>query len=78
VYYDNFIDHHGGCMLLCFAPETVDDTHDLHVRVFADYSDVPEDPATGSSNRCLAAYLVEHEFLDTESIDVTVEQGLPC
>lgn len=74
-YYEEFIDRHGERMVLCFAPETIDDAHDLHVRVFADYSDVPEDPATGSSNGCLAAYLVEHEFLDVESIDVTVEQG---
>lgn len=74
-YYEEFIERHGEYMLLCFTPETVDAEHDLHVRVFADYADVPEDPATGSSNGCLAAYLVEHEFFDSESIDISVEQG---
>lgn len=74
-YYEEFIEAFGEYMLLCFAPETVDDSHDLHVRVFAEYSEVPEDPATGSSNGCLAAYLVEHGCLGTDSIDVSVEQG---
>lgn len=74
-YYEEFIEQHGEYVLLCFAPETVDDAHDLHVRVFADHAGVPEDPATGSSNGCLAAYLVEHGFFDSESIDVAVEQG---
>jgi trans-2,3-dihydro-3-hydroxyanthranilate isomerase len=43
--------------------------------VFADCAGVPEDPATGSSNGCLAAYLVEHDYFDTDEIEVTVEQG---
>ena len=35
----------------------------------------PEDPATGSAAGCLAAYLLEHGYLGTDSIDVRVEQG---
>ncbi|NIC00671.1 PhzF family phenazine biosynthesis protein [Halobacterium sp. R2-5] len=73
-YYDRLIDDYGNLNVLVFAPETVED-NDLHVRVFADCSGVPEDPATGSSNGCLAAYLVEHDYLDTDEIAVTVEQG---
>ena len=49
--------------------------HDLSVRVFAPYYGVPEDPATGSANGCLAAYLVEHHYFDEEYIDIRVEQG---
>ena len=75
VYYDEFIDEFGELMLLCFTPETVREANDLHVRVFADYSDVPEDPATGSSNGCLAAYLVEHDYFGTDEVDLSVEQG---
>lgn len=75
VYYEEFIEPHGEFMLLCFAPETVEEDHDLHVRAFADYADVPEDPATGSSNGCLAAYLVAQNYFDSGSLDLVVEQG---
>jgi trans-2,3-dihydro-3-hydroxyanthranilate isomerase len=47
----------------------------LYARVFADYYGVPEDAATGSGNGCLAAWLVQHEVLGTDAIDVRVEQG---
>lgn len=73
-YYDRLIDAHGNVNVLVFASETVED-NDLHVRVFADSAGVPEDPATGSSNGCLAAYLVKHNYFDTDEIEVTVEQG---
>lgn len=73
-YYNRLIDSYGNVNLLVFAPETVED-NDLHVRVFADAAGVPEDPATGSSNGCLAGYLVEHDYFDTDEIEVTVEQG---
>lgn len=73
-YYNQLIDSYGNVNLLVFAPETVED-NDLHVRVFADAAGVPEDPATGSSNGCLAAYLVKHSYFDTDEIEVTVEQG---
>ena len=61
--------------ILIFCPETIDPAHALHVRVFADYFGVPEDPATGSANGCLAGYLVQHAYLGREAIDLCVEQG---
>jgi len=47
----------------------------LNVRFFADYLGVPEDPATGSANGCLAAYLVKHDYFNKNNINVRVEQG---
>jgi trans-2,3-dihydro-3-hydroxyanthranilate isomerase len=73
-YYNRLIDSYGNLNVLVFSSETSED-NDLHVRVFADCAGVPEDPATGSSNGCLAAYLVEHDYFDTDEIEVTVEQG---
>ncbi|WP_224269765.1 PhzF family phenazine biosynthesis protein [Haloprofundus salinisoli] len=73
-YYNRLIDSYGNLNVLVFSSETAED-NDLHVRVFADCAGVPEDPATGSSNGCLAAYLVEHDYCDTDEIEVTVEQG---
>jgi trans-2,3-dihydro-3-hydroxyanthranilate isomerase len=61
--------------ILIFAKETLQGKNDLHVRFFAHYLGVPEDPATGSANGCLAAYLVKYKYFGTKKIDVRVEQG---
>jgi trans-2,3-dihydro-3-hydroxyanthranilate isomerase len=47
----------------------------LNVRFFADYYGVPEDPATGSANGCLAGYLVKHRYFGKDQINIRVEQG---
>ena len=60
--------------ILAFSPEPYDKA-DLSARFFADYYGVPEDPATGSANGCLAAYLVKHGYFGEDSIDIRVEQG---
>ncbi|NLY50548.1 MAG: PhzF family phenazine biosynthesis protein, partial [Firmicutes bacterium] len=48
--------------LLVFAPETYTPASQLNVRVFCHYLGVPEDPATGSGNGCLAGYLIRHKY----------------
>jgi trans-2,3-dihydro-3-hydroxyanthranilate isomerase len=65
-----------GKNLYVFCPEPHDDgPGDLSARMFANDLGVPEDPATGSAAGCLAAYLLEHSYLGTDSVDVRVEQG---
>ncbi len=61
--------------ILIFCPETRNKGNNLSVRVFAHYHGVPEDPATGSANGCLAAYLVKHQYFIKNHIDLRVEQG---
>jgi len=61
--------------ILAFCPETYHPENNLHVRVFCEYSGIPEDPATGSANGCLAGYLVEHGYFGENPIDIRVEQG---
>ncbi len=61
--------------ILIFCPETYDRDHHLNVRVFADYFGVPEDPATGSANGCLAGYLAHHRYFGSGQVDVRAEQG---
>jgi len=61
--------------ILVFSRETYSEKNDLHVRVFADYFGVPEDPATGSANGCLAGYLIEKNYFNQQKIDIKVEQG---
>ena len=61
--------------ILIFCPETYSDVNDLSVRVFAHSLGIPEDPATGSANGCLAGYLVNYAYFGKNSVDIRVEQG---
>ena len=61
--------------ILAFCQQTHHEQNDLCVRVFANYYGVPEDPATGSANGCLAGYLVKHRYWGKSRIDIRVEQG---
>jgi trans-2,3-dihydro-3-hydroxyanthranilate isomerase len=61
---------------LAFSPETIDPKCRLHVRAFCDYYDVPEDPATGSANGCLCAWLVRHRYLGASEFAIHTEQGV--
>ena len=61
--------------ILVFCPESYSSQNDLNVRVFAHHYGVPEDPATGSANGCLAGYLVKHRFFGSNLVNIRVEQG---
>jgi len=61
--------------ILIFCPQAHEGGNDVSVRVFVDYFGVPEDPATGSGNGCLAGYLVRHRYFGRDSIDIRSEQG---
>jgi len=62
--------------LYVFCPGSHEDgPGDLSARMFANDLGIAEDPATGSAAGCLAGYLVQHRYLETDSVDVRVEQG---
>jgi len=61
--------------ILIFCPEAHSQTNHISVRVFVDYFGIPEDPATGSGNGCLAGYLVKHRYWGQPAIEVCCEQG---
>jgi trans-2,3-dihydro-3-hydroxyanthranilate isomerase len=61
--------------ILTFCPEPYAKSNDLNVRVFVDAYGIPEDPATGSGNGCLAAYLSKYRYLGNSEVQVKVEQG---
>jgi len=61
--------------VLPFCPDPRNADNDLAVRMFAPAHGVPEDPATGSSNGCLAAYLARHRYWGEPTIEARVEQG---
>lgn len=75
IAFRTFVDEYETNAVFGFSSETVDERNDLHARMFFDANGIIEDPATGSSNGCLAAYLVHHDYFGHRSIDMTVEQG---
>jgi trans-2,3-dihydro-3-hydroxyanthranilate isomerase len=73
--YFKLIENRQAKAVLVFCPETYSKENDLNVRVFVDYFGIPEDPATGSGNGCLAGYLVKHCYFGEDQINIRVEQG---
>ncbi len=62
-------------IILVFCPEGYAHHQRLGVRVFADFYGIAEDAATGSSNGCLAAYLVRHKLFAAPDLEISVGQG---
>jgi trans-2,3-dihydro-3-hydroxyanthranilate isomerase len=58
------------------AMEAEGDAADLHVRMFAPGSGVPEDPATGSAAAALGGYLAALSGPDQGTLEWVAEQGL--
>ncbi len=73
--YFELVENRWAKPILIFCPEPHRTQNDLSVRMFADWFGVSEDPATGSGNGCLAAYLVRHRYRGTAKIDIRTEQG---
>jgi trans-2,3-dihydro-3-hydroxyanthranilate isomerase len=73
--YFNLIENTWAKPILIFCPESHTGLNDISVRMFADCFGISEDPATGSGNGCLAAYLVKHRYWGKSKIDIRSEQG---
>ncbi|WP_088105635.1 PhzF family phenazine biosynthesis protein [Halalkalibacter urbisdiaboli] len=73
--YFEFIKNCEAKAIMVFSSETYSPENDLNVRDFAYYYGIPEDAATGSSNGCLASYLVKYKYFDENKINIRVEQG---
>lgn len=74
-YFPGILSQLDTTAILIFAPETKRQENDLHVRVFAEYYGVSEDPATGSANGCLAGYLSRYRYFGEPTVAIRVEQG---
>jgi len=73
--YESLVADRDARLVLAFCADPRKPDNDIAVRVFAPSYDVPEDPATGSSNGCLSGYLARHEFFGDGTVDARVEQG---
>ncbi len=58
-----------------FCAETLNAENDIHVRVLDDIYGAPEDPATGSANGCIAAYMLRYRYFGQERLALRSEQG---
>jgi trans-2,3-dihydro-3-hydroxyanthranilate isomerase len=73
--YFKFIKQRWAKPVLIFCAEPHNPQNDISVRMFAECFGIPEDPATGSGNGCLAGYLVRHRYWGKDEIDIRSEQG---
>ena len=65
-----------GLSIFCIGAQSPD--ADIHVRAFAPDAGVPEDPVTGSSNGCTAAFVARHELMSARGGEIRyeAEQGI--
>lgn len=62
-------------VIFVFSRESYSSANGLNGRLFASDLQIVEDPATGSANGCLAAYLLKHSYLGEGPVECRVEQG---
>ena len=60
---------------LAFSPGGQEEGQGFSVRVFPVLEGISEDPATGSGNGCLAAYMVKNRYGGSPSVDTRAGQG---
>ncbi|MDZ4132084.1 MAG: PhzF family phenazine biosynthesis protein [Dethiobacteria bacterium] len=75
VGYMKLIDQAEAKSIFVFCSECYDPRNQINARMFDDFHGIAEDPATGSANGCLAAYLVKNRYYGSPAIDIKVEQG---
>lgn len=73
--YDALVGDREAKLILAFCSDPRDPSNDIAARMFAPALGVVEDPATGSANGCLAAYLSDREYFGSPAVDARVEQG---
>ncbi|MGJ3239462.1 MAG: PhzF family phenazine biosynthesis protein [Anaerolineae bacterium] len=65
----------GADAIFIFCPSALHADNQIHARCFVHLHGIPEDPATGAANGCLAGWLVKHHYYGHHQVDVRVEQG---
>jgi trans-2,3-dihydro-3-hydroxyanthranilate isomerase len=73
--YHGLVDDRKAKLVHAFCPDPREPEDDLAARMFAPALGVHEDPATGSANGCLAAYLSAQEYFGSPTVEARVEQG---
>lgn len=74
-YYELIKKSSGARIILVFSPGSHGTDSKVSVRMFTPFYGIPEDPASGSGDGCLAAYLSRHEYFGSPNVDLTADQG---
>ena len=74
-FYERLIKRIDAKSLFVFSTEAYSKGNDISARCFPIFYGIEEDPATGSANGCLAAYLSKYEVFGSPVVDAKVEQG---
>jgi len=73
----DFSERHGLIGVVPFCLETVDPGADLHMRAFAPFVAIDEDPVCGTGNGSAGAYIGTHRLVDfPEEVDLVSEAGI--
>ncbi len=73
--YERLINRIDAKSLFVFSTEAYSKGNDISARCFPIFYGIEEDPATGSANGCLAAYLSKYEAFGSPVVNAKVEQG---
>lgn len=74
-FYEKFCSKANARPLFLFTKQSYETGQNIASRMFAPCFGISEDPATGSANGCLAAYLLRHNFFKSEKLAIKVAQG---
>lgn len=70
-----FAEQHQIVVFTLFTQQTFDKNNHIHMRCFAPWVGVPEDPFTGSALGGLAEYLIKNNLIDENCGSLGIEQG---
>lgn len=73
--FPEFLKEYNIVGLHLFTRETYNSENQLNARNIDYFGYIVEDPATGSANGCLLAYLLKYNYFNSSKIKIKVEQG---
>ena len=72
----DFSERHGLVGMIPFCFQTLDPEATLHMRAFAPFAGINEDPVCGTCNGCTGAYIAHHRLIEFEKeTDLVSEAG---
>lgn len=72
----DFSERHGLVGMIPFCLQTLDPRNSLHMRAFAPFAGVNEDPVCGTGNGCAGAFIAHHRLVEFEDeADLVSEAG---
>jgi len=75
--YEHFVKDTWAKFIFLFCPQSHENAAQrVSARMLTPFPSMPEDPATGSANGCLIAYILRHHYEGIQEVDLCCEQGV--